>query len=383
MNKTTIGIEAFHFVQQALNEATDLPIVFILEINVSPSDPCGFSIKLRFGDAKMKKVLIALALAGTFTGAAQAQSAVELYGIVDMGFVGERGGLAGPISKLSSGAQSGTRIGFKGTENLGNNLKALFVLETGIAADAGGFTQGNGFARQSFVGLQGDFGTTTLGRQYTPYFLTMLVADPFAAGMAGAAQNMLMPGTSVRMDNTVKYTSPIFAGGFTGEVAYGFGEVANNTAGNRQASAFIGYSAKPVNVRLGYLQKNNPGDTAKTTNWMVAANLDVTVAKLFAAYTDNDEIGRGKSQDYLIGAQVPFDKHTFIASYIYKDGGTGMTGNANQVAVGYTYSLSKRTNLYAAYGRISNDTGVALTVGNNSEAGSGNKAVNIGIRHAF
>jgi predicted porin len=340
----------------------------------------------------MKKSLIALALAGVFVSAAQAQS-VELYGIVDMGFVQERGGSAGNVSKLTSGAQSGTRIGFRGTEDLGNNMKALFVLETGIAADQGGFNQpaatppnlGTGFARQSFVGLQSDMGTLTLGRQYTPYFLTMLVGDPFAAGMAGAAQNMLMPGSNIRMNDTVKYTSPVFGGGFSGEVAYGFGEVAGGIGKSQQLGAFVGYSSSPVNVRLGYLKKNNATNTDDATNYMLAANWDVKVAKLFAAVTDNNEttVGRFKSQDYLIGAQIPFNKHTFIASYIYKDGGTGTAGNANQVALGYTYTISKRTNLYAAWGRINNDTGIGLRVGNNSETGSGDKAFNLGIRHIF
>ena len=103
--------------------------------------------------------------------------------------------------------------------------------------------------------------------------------------------------------------------------------------------------------------------------------------------TDNDDASAGttprKSKDYLIGAQVPFNKHTFIASYIYKDGDNGTTGNANQLALGYTYTMSKRTNLYAAWGRINNGTNIPLTVGNNSEVGSGDKAFNLGIRHVF
>ena len=356
----------------------------------------------------MKKSLVALALAGAFASAAQAQS-IEMYGIVDMGFVQESGGPTGPIpvttpptvrlpagniNKLTSGAQSGTRLGFKGTEDLGSGMKALFVLETGIAADKGGFNQANtAFARQSFVGLQSDMGTVTMGRQYTPYFLTMLVGDPFAAGMAGAAQNMLMPASNIRMDNAVKYTSPVFSG-FSGEAAYGFGEQADSDVRSRQLGAFINYSGAPVNVRLGYLRKNTDTTTitaqAKTkeiSNWILAANWDVKVAKLFAAVTNNDEAVyapiRRKSQDYLIGAQVPFNKHTFIASYIYKDGDDAMTGNANQVALGYTYTMSKRTNLYAAWGRINNGTNSLLTVGNNSDPGYGDKALNLGIRHIF
>ncbi len=350
----------------------------------------------------MNKSLVALALAGAFASAAQAQS-IEMYGIVDMGFVQESGGptgltsagtAKGAINKLTSGAQSGTRLGFKGTEDLGSGMKALFVLETGIAADKGGFNQANSaFARQSFVGLQSDMGTVTMGRQYTPYFLTMLVGDPFAAGMAGAAQNMLMPASNIRMDNAVKYTSPVFSG-FSAEAAYGFGEQVDSVVRSRQLGAFINYSGAPVNVRLGYLRKNTDTTTAlpqaktkEISNWILAANWDVKVAKLFAAVTNNDEAVyapiRRKSQDYLIGAQVPFNKHTFIASYIFKDGDDAMTGNANQVALGYTYTMSKRTNLYAAWGRINNGTNSLLTVGNNSEPGYGDKALNLGIRHIF
>ncbi len=341
----------------------------------------------------MKKSLIALALAGAFSGAVHAQSAIEIYGIVDMGFVRETGtvGTSPAIgSKLQSGVQSGSRIGFKGTEDLGGGLKGLFVLETGIQVDVGS-SVGNGFSRQSFVGVQGDFGTVTLGRQYTPYFLTMFsVADPFAAGMAGAAQNLLLPGgaieadRAIRMNNAIKYTTPVF-GGFTGEIAYGFGELAVDSGARRVISGSVGYSQKPVNARLAYYRKNNDTDTDSIESVMLAANVDFGVAKVFSAITDNDwlTVG-GKSRDYLIGASMPMGPHTFIASYIKKDGrGADAARDADQWALGYTYALSKRTNAYAAYGRISNDGTAAYTVGNNSEAGFGDKAFNIGIRHLF
>jgi predicted porin len=206
---------------------------------------------------KMKKLFIALAIAGASVGGAHAQSAVEIYGVVDMGFVAESGTTptattkVTPVNKLTSGVQSGTRLGFKGTENLGDGMKALFVLETGIAADAGGFNQGNtAFARQSFVGLQSDLGTLTLGRQYNPLFNTMLVADPFAAGMAGAAQN-LMPTGGIRMNNTIKYASPVFAG-FSTELAYGFGEAVDNSTRGQERSAAINYSEGDLRAALGY-----------------------------------------------------------------------------------------------------------------------------------
>ena len=333
----------------------------------------------------MKKSLIALACASAFAGSANAQS-LTTYGIVDMGFVSESGPAS--IQKLTSGAQSGTRLGFKGTEDLGNNMKALFVLETGIAADAGGFNQSAGFARQSFVGLQSDSGTLTLGRQYTPFFLALnAVADPFASGLAGNAQN-LIPSSGIRMNNAVKDASPTFSG-VSGEVAYGFGE---NAAGNERASknvgGSIGYTDGTLNVRLAHHKAN--GTTALTsdlsdTSTILAANYKFEVAKVFAAYSDNNvEIsGRGKSRDLLIGVSVPFGNHTFIASYINKNGRSTANLDADQLGLGYTYALSKRTNLYAAWASIDNKNGAPYTVGNNSETGTGDRAVNLGVRHTF
>lgn len=345
----------------------------------------------------MKKLHLALAVAGALTGAAQAQSAVEVYGIVDLGFTREVGNVGGSVAggnKISSGAQSGTRLGFKGKEDLGNGLNALFVLETGIAADSGGFNQANkAFARQSFVGLQGDFGTLTLGRQYTSYFLTLnQVADPFASGLSGNAQNLMLPGASntitgsdraIRMDNAIKYATPIFEN-FSGEIAYGFGEVAGNSDASRVITGSVGYDSKPLNVRLAYYERNNATDTASLTSTLLAANYDLEFAKIFAAYADNDWVGQTKTRNYLIGATVPFGAHRFIASYIRADGrGVYAANDADQWGIGYTYSLSKRTNLYAAYGYISNDGAATYTVGNNSENGTSNKAFNLGVRHVF
>ncbi len=340
----------------------------------------------------MKKSLIALACASAFAGSANAQS-LTTYGIVDMGFVGESGGTAGSIDKITSGAQSGTRLGFKGTEDLGNNMKALFVLETGIAADKGGFNQSNlAFARQSFIGIQSDAGTLTLGRQYTPFFLTLNgVADPFASGLAGNAQN-LIPTSGIRMDNAVKYASPIFSG-ISAEIAYGFGE---NSAGidrnGRNFGGSIGYSDGALNVRLAHHRGNETPTLPSTisnlsnTSTMLAANYKFEVAKVFAAYSDNDVqiSGVGKSRDLLIGVSVPIGNHTFIASYINKDGRSASNLDASQFGLGYTYALSKRTNLYAAWATIDNKRGgVLYTVGNNSEPGSGDRAVNLGVRHTF
>ena len=356
----------------------------------------------------MKKSIAALAVAGTLCGWAQAQSAVNIYGIVDMGYVNERGGAAGSNSKLTSGAQSGTRLGFKGTEDLGDGMKALFVLETSVKTDEGGFNQnGTAFGRQTFVGLQSDGGTLTLGRQYTPYFLTINAADPFASGTAGTALNLFPnAGNANRMNNSVKYATPNIDG-FSGEIAYGFGEVQGSSEKNRQIGGSFGYAANAFSIKLAHHNVRNATDTDTAKNTLLGATWDLEVAKIFAAISDNrgiasslypstltltpnlnpyglptNPVASSKTRDFLIGLSVPIEKHTFLFSYINKDDRVA-NNDANQVAIGYTYALSKQTNLYAAYARINNKNQASYTVGNNSEPGSGNKALNLGVRVLF
>jgi GBP family porin len=139
----------------------------------------------------MKKNLAALAVLGAFTCAAQAQSGVGLYGIVDAGIVGETGGAAGGVTNVSSGIGSASRLGLRGSEDLGQGWRANFVLEAGVRIDTGqSDVSGSIFNRQAFVGLSNaDFGAVSIGRQYTPYYLALsTVGDPFAAGYAGTAK---------------------------------------------------------------------------------------------------------------------------------------------------------------------------------------------------
>ncbi|PLY46922.1 porin [Janthinobacterium sp. ROICE36] len=365
----------------------------------------------------MKKTLITLAVLAAATGVAQAQSSVVIYGTVDAGFVSERGGVNGNVNKIDSGVASASRLGFKGTEDLGSGLSALFVLESGFNVDSG--AQGNNealFGRQAYVGLSSKTtGTLTLGRQYTPWYNTLSkVADPFAAGYAGSAKN-LFPANTTRTSNTVLYTSPNF-NGFDADVAY---STANNGTESlvssrigRQIGASVGYANGPLNARLAYNTTSNDKQVGATTtvaeagsarNWLVAANYDFAVAKAYAAYGVNkgansstrnngnlnafNYVSANTSDDSttaLIGATVPVGPAgTVMASVIHVNDKSGLNADANQFAVGYSYALSKRTSTYASYAKISNKNNAGYTVGNNSNVGTGDKAFNVGVRHSF
>ena len=376
----------------------------------------------------MKKTLITLAVLAAATGVAQAQSSVVIYGTVDAGFVSERGGVNGNVNKLDSGIGSASRLGFKGTEDLGSGLSALFVLESGFNVDNGQQdVAGTLFNRQAYVGLSSKTaGTVTLGRQYTPWYNTLSkVADPFAAGYAGSAKN-LFPANTTRTSNTVLYTSPNF-NGFDADVAY---SAANNGQESlvsskigRQMGASVGYANGPLNARLAYNTTSNESATSNkgsARNWLAAANYDFAVAKAFLAYgvnkgdnsatynsglSNNNFLANGQayvnkdslnaygyqaaapstdSANLLIGATVPVGPAgTVMASYIKTNDKTNANADADQWALGYSYALSKRTSTYASYAKIKNKNGAVYTVGNNGNVGSGDKAFNVGVRHSF
>ena len=365
----------------------------------------------------MKKTLITLAVLAAATGVAQAQSSVVIYGTVDAGLVSERGGKAGSVNKLDSGVASASRLGFKGTEDLGSGLSALFVLESGFSVDTGAQDVGGTlFNRQAYVGLSSKTtGTLTLGRQYTPWYNTLSkVADPFAAGYAGSAKNLFPAGTT-RTSNTVMYSSPNF-NGFDADVAY---STANNGQESlvssrigRQIGASVGYANGPLNARLAYNTTSNDKQVGVTTtvaeagsarNWLAAANYDFAVAKAYVAYgvnkgansslRNNGDLNAynytsAKTSDdsttALIGATVPVGPAgTVMASVIHVNDKSGLNADANQFAVGYSYALSKRTSTYASYAKISNKNNAGYTVGNNSNVGSGDQAFNVGVRHSF
>lgn len=364
----------------------------------------------------MKKSVVAIAILGAFSGIAFAQPSVTIYGLLDAGIVSERGGAKGSVTKLSSGVASATRLGFRGTEDLGGGLSAIFVMESGPRLDTGELA-GPLFNRQAFVGLKSSFGAVTLGRQYTPYFLTIsAVADPFGAGSAGSAQNLFPTvGNNTRASNTILYKSPNVSG-FSGELAYSLGEQAGSNSAGRQFGAALAYASGPLHVRLAYNNKNN--DTAAVPsaagiisrdigrNTLLAANYNFGVAKAFLAYgidkgpasavlrtakenpnpfgaVLNQPRASTDSSDLLLGVAVPFGASTVLASYIRKDDKTSLNQDAHQWALGYTYALSKRTSLYSSYARIDNKNGAGYTVGNNTEVGSGDQAFNLGVRHSF
>jgi len=350
----------------------------------------------------MKRV-IAVLVAGGSVGMAWGQaSSVTLYGVADMGIVHESGAAAGSVTKATSGMMSGSRIGMRGREDLGGGAAAFFTLEGGVLMDTGASGQGGLlFGRQAYVGLDSNAGRLTLGRQYTTLALAQAEYDPFVTGLAGTSANLISAGGrggSNRMDNGIKYNLPGNLGGLEGELSYAFGEAAGSAATNAQYGAALGYSNERFSGRIAYADAqdaNGPGKNAREV--FTGAKYDFGP---FVGYA-NFVINRGaivpgtpnyKSEDYLIGAQIPVGAAGRIyTSYIYKNDRTEANNDAHQLGIGYVHRLSKRTSLYTSYAHIWNHAPNTATSGfyrvwNANDVGNaaaGSSAVSLGMNHIF
>jgi len=374
----------------------------------------------------MKKSLLALAVLGTFSGLASAQTSLTLYGIVDAGVQYEKGTVrAGDerLWRLESGRQSSSRIGFKGSEDLGGGVTGVFTLENGFNIDDGRFTTTDTlFNRQAWVGLNGGFGSVKLGRQQTPLYYAVNAIDPFGINLAGNAQLFFGSGLYardplLRTSNTINYTTPNISG-FSAQVAYSFGETAGDTTVNRQTDAGISYANGPLNVQLAYHDGNNvtvtgtaanaatgatadptplaalglaaatPGGTtsvpADIETAFLGATFDFRVAKAHVGFgiteVETAALGDRRNRNWLIGTTVPVGPGMVMASYNRNDVRAAADGVTNHYAIGYSHPVSKRTNFYTSFGYTRNDDDVRLNAFANGED---SRLFNLGVRHTF
>lgn len=353
----------------------------------------------------MQKKLIAMAIAGMIAAPAFAQSNVTVYGIIDT-FVGVGKAGDAKFSGVGNGVLNGPRIGFKGEENLGNGLKAKFVLEQGFNSDDASPASSKEFHRQAWVGLEGGFGFIGLGRQYSPgyySFRNVAVAagalDPFAILTGGGLQ--IDAGSDARWDNSISYESKKF-GGFGAHVIYSFGstESDNDNSGtknpNRNADDKIGlglnYANGPLNVDYIYV---NAGDTTfgdDHKEHYLGAAYDFGGFKLVGSYqTASVDANDSDVKVYQIGGIVPVGNGNIHVAYGARNE-DAQDSDSRSFSVAYTHNLSKRTIAYVGVNRTTNDDGVLrgalvsaadATSGNWSERGESSTALGVGIRHAF
>ena len=281
----------------------------------------------------MKKSLFALAAVGAFAGAAQAQSSVSVYGIMDGSYTASEvnsttiAGVKTTYQQRNTvngdGALSTSRLGFRGVEDLGGGMKANFNIEydlvnigtgsngnSNAAAEtsAGTTSSANGFgARLSFIGIEGGFGQFRIGRQESNIHATIasnlaggannVLGSVYSSGDGGSTMSTLGPGVrphSVYVNQALTFISPNFAGATitvqTSKNAYS----ANSnipSAGASQSGASIAYTGvKMLRLDAGMIVENvveaNVRNVKRTTK-AIGGNYDFGIAQVFALHTQN------------------------------------------------------------------------------------------------
>ena len=345
----------------------------------------------------MKKTLIALAVVAA-SSTAMAQSSVTLFGIVDAALAHVSANGVSVTGVTNSGLNS-SRFGMRGTEDLGGGLKAGFHLEGQLFNDEGAGSASGGkldFRRKSYVTLTGGFGELRVGREYTPTFYNYTVYDPFgtngvgtsmAPGMIGAGGSA-NTGNAVRASNSINYL--MSAAGFSLHAMWASGEKLSNAANSNEGDylgARVAYAAGPLDVAFAVGKSKGVTGPFDVTYTNLGIAYDMGVAKPMFQWGSEKDDGV-KVTNWLLGVVVPMGQGNFKAAYSKYD-----VANSNndwsKFAIGYDYSLSKRTILYTTYATTNNKGVQIATVGNNglggaaSAPGGTSNGYEFGIRHSF
>lgn len=298
-------------------------------------------------------VLGLFALAGPRV--AHAQSSVALYGIVDE-FIQVANTGDGYKAALQSSGQWASRIGLRGTEDIGNGNAINFVLEDGFTPSTGASADpASIFSRQAWVGASGRWGEVRFGRQNSPVFITLGRTDAFAAVTQASGLDNFSTYT-IRTSNTASYISPLFGGGFQVSLYGGLG----TSGGFRQPGSNYQYSVTydhgPFAAHYASQAVWSTTNRALDRSSTAAASYAIGAATVYLGYHSVDwpDIA-AKYRVYSLSAKYAFSPASTLAlGAAYLRDRTTKDNDAEQISALYNYFLSKRTNLYAAVSFLRN-----------------------------
>jgi predicted porin len=352
----------------------------------------------------MKKSLLAVAVAAALPALAQAQSNVTMYGILDANVeyfnvdaVSATDPAASSQFQVNQGRQSGSRLGFRGVEDIGGGLKGIFTIEHRLSPDTGTQTAAPFWHGQSWVGLEAGWGRLTLGRQYSPLFWAMLPADfsgygfynnwlgGFITSGLPAAVNTAIGGSlqgPFRLPNSIAYRSPTM-GGFTAYGTYVAGETVADT-GNIWGLAAT-WQMGGLYLAGGHhaVQDATPG-TLKDVSGLAASYKTAGWGVSLGAYQTGLEASPGEVNTLMLSAFLSLGGGTLVGNVlnVETDGfpaATALNVKNNHFGLAYHRPISKRTNWYAAYGQADMDADPArVASGRDSPT-----QFAIGVRHLF
>ncbi|MDE2253385.1 MAG: porin [Betaproteobacteria bacterium] len=351
-----------------------------------------------------------------------------LYGNIDVGVTHATGLPHGSSTQLTAGNDFPDQVGLRGSESLGSGTSVIYDIATGFCGagefnngvssslPAAGFCTGGGFMqRTSLVGVAGDFGKFIGGRFLLPVYTNAVVTDPFRNGTPAAITSLNRAVSAfnyLRASQLLEYVAPTVKG-VSATLVYGFGSVAGSSTAGSLANVSLIYHQGPVLVGAAYLFNDYITSSALASGTIPAHSVGTThVAQIFGHYDFGLLTLSGMYQTYtsafpgatftpvkaskasmdnrfwMVGAALPVGRGQFNVSYSHTNNEEVASSNAGMLAAGYTYSLSKSTNLYTGVSHIANGSAADYGVhdASNTFAGSFGQAANgidLGMRHLF
>lgn len=308
-----------------------------------------------------------LALGASATAVhAQAQFQPSIYGVLDAGVSRTRAPGGRYQWNGDSGNLTTSYIGFKGSEDLGGGLRARFQLESYVRIDSGASGRSDGerfWSRDSFVGLQGAFGSTVLGRTATPLYSATIAFNPFADSFAFSPSTRQYygvngPGAILgdrSWTNSVNYTSNYADGPFHWNLAVNASEGAVGATGRNEGGT-VSYVNGPLALSAGAQRVHNstqalPVGFNHQDAYQFGATYDLNVVRLFGQFgraTTHAAIGV-KTNLYQFGGSIPVGVGAILLAYGHSNTQrTGLDSTDQTISLAYDYNFSKNTDVYVA-----------------------------------
>ncbi|GAB3629966.1 porin [Pandoraea terrae] len=354
---------------------------------------------------KRSSIGMATLAACALGGNAHAQSNVTIYGIVDAGveYVTHASD-AGGAARFISGGKNTSRFGFRGSEDLGGGLKAVFQLESGFNVANGQFDDGPGaiFDRRATVGLKDKrWGQVTLGRTFTTTYDYMLPFDPmgyapnYSWATSSTATGGRKDGLFSRAANAVRYD--VEFNGFKIGALYGFGNVPGSMKTSAKYDIGLGYENGPFAIVATYDRQNGAAGNvapADTTDYIqgihAGASYDFGAAKVMAGYrnyrkTFTTASAALRSDMYWLGFSYDFTPaFTLYGAVYHQDIKNASDADPALISLRANYSLSKRTTLYVSGGYALAKHGQKVGLSRDLAGAADTQAgVTAGIQHRF
>lgn len=343
----------------------------------------------------MKKLAMVAAIAAIATATTVKAQNVQIYGLMDIGVQSYDSGTE-RLTRTTNNNYNTSRLGFRGTEDLGNGLKAKFELEAQISPDSGtlGSTVANQtFNRESWIGLEGNFGALRLGRTDLSRSSEL---EGFVGGSLGPNWHLhAINGTQIELgidtSGAIRYTSPKI-GGVVANIGYASGNANGATTDTNGDQIGLSVEMEIAKLRLaaGYHKSNAATTDQERHAKSFGVRYDFGWAKTGLAYVEGDVSTTGKSisKSAVASLGIPLSNgYGLTTVYAMTENGAQSSENkGNGYLVGLTKSLSKRTTLYTNYVSVSNESNSSMSFAGTTApttAGLDTSGIAVGINHTF